>query len=311
MSPPKRGFELLRDAGLRRVRPAARRPFRGLECSVKLPKGVTKPLTKALQALGAVRDCDSVGETLRGAGGPASDEAVLSPLLAQAASLRPGRLAAAREVLQAKPLAKALRSLERAAAEPQLLPLGRQPVVDVAPSLLTAQLSALFLHAGWQVEVFAPLPLLQRPAGWGAPAGSAPRPRKAEGTTVNIRRKPWERALGVDRRRCETVHELRKGIREIRYSMEFFSPLYRASPAFEARIASLVSIQTTLGCMHDIEVCLETVPAATKQPALVAVLRADYERLWETFQATRASMAGSPAKASWLGALMEVPLPDA
>lgn len=63
----------------------------------------------------------------------------------------------------------------------------------------------------------------------------------------------------------------------MRYALESFQPLYAASPPFQRFLDELVLLQQALGAARDIEVALELAPEAARCPALLAVLREDYE----------------------------------
>lgn len=57
-----------------------------------------------------------------------------------------------------------------------------------------------------------------------------------------------ESVLSVDVDKCLRLHDLRKGIREARYSMEAYASIYRGSAAFEAAKDELVGIQARRPC---------------------------------------------------------------
>ena len=86
----------------------------------------------------------------------------------------------------------------------------------------------------------------------------------------------------MDASRCALIHDLRKNIRELRYSMELFQPLYDAAAsdanrhtrdaksrgrnsdegdaAFAAALERLIALQVAIGTMHDAEVALAEAP---------------------------------------------------
>lgn len=70
----------------------------------------------------------------------------------------------------------------------------------MAPNILVQETATLFLHDGWWIRAVAPSGRLSRDRRGGT-----------HGATFG-----WERALGVDGRRCERLHDLRKAIREVR-----------------------------------------------------------------------------------------------
>ena len=58
-----------------------------------------------------------------------------------------------------------------------------------------------------------------------------------------------------------TLHELRKTLRELRYKMELFEPVYKAeldkSLRFKDKVAVITKLQGALGAVHDL-VCICT-----------------------------------------------------
>jgi CHAD domain-containing protein len=114
----------------------------------------------------------------------------------------------------------------------------------------------------------------------------------------------------VDAGRCATIHDLRKAIRELRYSMELFQPLYEdtgdkhAATLYAEQLARLVSLQGAIGTMHDVEVALQAKPRLTRCGALVAALRAAHDEAWHAFVEARQQLVAPQGRAALTAALM-------
>lgn len=68
-----------------------------------------------------------------------------------------------------------------------------------------------------------------------------------------------------------TLHELRKTIRELRYKMELFEPVYKAeldkSLHFKDKVAVVTKLQGALGAVHD----LVRIYASSCPPSIISV----------------------------------------
>jgi CHAD domain-containing protein len=121
-------------------------------------------------------------------------------------------------------------------------------------------------------------------------------------------RAPWERVLRVERARCATLHDLRKGIREARYRMELFSPLFDASPStFQEQLSAILELQGALGTMHDVQVCLAAQPRLADCGALAAALTEAHDDAWATFRRGRAALLAPAGRHAFARALLLPP----
>lgn len=92
---------------------------------------------------------------------------------------------------------------------------------------------------------------------------------------------------------------------QLRYDLETYRPLYPASPHFDKCLDELVQLQGVLGSLRDIEVSLELAPEAAESPALLAVLKSDYERHWAAFVARREAALRPELRSNFLAALFQ------
>ncbi len=121
---------------------------------------------------------------------------------------------------------------------------------------------------------------------------------------VGARRAPWEAALHVARRRCESLHALRKAVREVRYMMEAYAPLYDAVPAYAAQMAALSALQAHIGTMRDVEVSLQSLPELVFCPAICGALQAAHAGAWAAFRTGREPMLSPRGRAALYNAIL-------
>ena len=310
--------DTLPDDSVRLVRLAFRRlrtATRTAAEAVELPSGVKpKRLSPAVHALSVPRDAEAMADTLR-----AASEAVMRDKVhsiarssgdggnkdnshdgkdTKAGIDEAATLAAALEALErrkadgfeeaAQELAAprtrdALRALRAATKKrPKPLDAGALPAHAGAAALLHRRADDLFTHSAWALERLLP----PRARGPGKSAA------------------PWERALHVEAAKCANLHDLRKHIREVRYAMELFAPLFAHEPQFEAQIDVMTALQGAIGTMHDVQVCLEFEPELVRCSALVHALRAAHDAAWADFRARRAALLTPQGTAAFVGVLL-------
>ena len=224
------------------------------------PAGAAKQLTPALRALGASRDCEAVAACVNAAAAaaaeadgalPPAEAAVMASALRMVEARHAAGTAAAAAALRGRRVQRALSALETAVDGPlHVRKLAARPAAEGAARQLLHAVVNLLAHDAWCVTCRSPNLIdrrrvypLQRFFDGGvlmrvAPAcreldDLAPRDEagdaaaKAGALTRAPRRAPWEHALRVTSRRCETLHGLRKAIREVRAP----ALLARAPPA--------------------------------------------------------------------------------
>ena len=282
-------------------------------------------LSRTLRKLGAPRDTEAVATTLRLAAGlPASSQGdsagsdstlsaaerdALDALLGELDGARRRGFAEAVDCLGNRDVRRVLAALRSFHDKPAVLPFGNRDESDAVSRALTRVAGQLFAHDGWEL----------------ASLGGA-------------EKEPWEQLLGVSSPRCEQIHSLRKAIREMRYAMEAFEPLYdtldaEATRHFKAQLGALVELQTHIGTMHDVQVCIQVLAdtcggggagaaaslgahvdshggkgkghqAKRAFPQLTAALRARFDDAWVEFQKGRERMLSREGQQQLYAALL-------
>jgi CHAD domain-containing protein len=280
-------------------------------------------LSRTLRKLGAPRDTEAVATTLRlaaglpasspGAGGdsdstlaPAEREA-LDALLGELDGARRRGFAEATACLGSRDVRRVLAARRSFDGKPTVLPFGNRDESDAVARALTRVAGQLFAHDGWELS-----------------------------SLTGTEKEPWEHLLGVSAPRCEQIHSLRKAIREMRYCMENFLPLYdtldaEATRHFKAQLAALVELQTHIGTMHDVQVCIQVLAdtcggggsgaaaalgahvdwgkgkhnqAKRAFPQLTAALRSRFDDAWAEFQKGRERMLSREGQQQLYAALL-------
>ncbi len=247
-----------------------------------LPGGLRAgSLSPAVRALSAPRDAEAEAQTLQTAakalpGGPRSlPRREAKALRAALEALHEQRLAAfkdASQALRSEQLRNALRGLRRPEVPPQPRSAAHLAARRGAGELLNATAQELLSHPAWCIDDL-----------W--PPESAPESMDAAA--------PWERTLRAEAGTCAVLHDLRKRIRELRYSMERYAPLFddgHAEGSYQALLGRLEALQAAIGTMHDCEVALQQQPQLARCGQLAAALRRTHDDAWGAFRSARAAM---------------------
>ncbi len=305
-----------------------------------LPRGVSaKQLSPPVRALSVPRDAEAMATTLQAAARAAAGAGALAAEEADALALALEALAAERaegfrdasRALSSRALRDALRALRAATSTPVARKVARAPAREGAERLLTDSAEALFSHEAWCVfrermqctfRIFVHVPALMHaplhaparralgelapPAHENSNSNNSNTPGAA--TAEDAGGAPWERVLCVERGRCAVLHDLRKSIREARYRMELFAPLYDAAPSsFQQQLSALVALQGALGTMHDVQVCLAAQPRLARCAALAGALAAAHEDAWAAFRRGRGELLAPAGRSVFARALRDAP----
>ena len=120
---------------------------------------------------------------------------------------------------------------------------------------------------------------------------------------------PWERTLRAEAATCATLHELRKRIRELRYSMERFAPLFNADSegSYQTLLRRLATMQAAIGTMHDVQVALQQTPQLAKCDKVAESLARAHGDAWGAFRAGRTVLLASRGREAMHAALLPEP----
>jgi CHAD domain-containing protein len=106
------------------------------------------------------------------------------------------------------------------------------PIQDILPDLLLPEVSALFLHPGWLLGI------------------------KTKKGKVKIDNLTEAEVEEVFKNQGETLHDIRKQVKRVRYQMSLFKKFY--GEAYSEYVEDLKGIQEVLGKMQDSVVLAET-----------------------------------------------------
>ena len=167
--------------------------------------------------------------------------------------------------LKDEPYKSLKHALEDWLEKPSYQPLASVPIQQVLPDLLLPEVSRFLLHPGWLVGTQIVDSEVIVPSDWNA--------------------EKLEQQLTTQ---GETIHNLRKQAKRVRYQMELFTDLYGES--YAAYIAEVKSIQDILGTMQDSVVMAEWLVDVfkseihTKLPTLATLLAENRYKSWQQWQ---------------------------
>ena len=320
-----------------------RTSLRGLSFALKLPKlARAQRLSPLVRAVGVVRDLDVLQETMLTAVGSVVsqyDRTALFRALNDVSRRRAEALAEAQEVISGKSIKRSLRVLSstlavqprQRAAKSRISDLSAAAVGEAVPVFLLQHVFHLFLHPAWTMTIESvdenaePQRAIGRSNGNGTSARGTNGNRFSEGDGPAAP-SAGDRAmssgaggiLGVSMPKCAHVHDLRKAVREVRYEMEAFAPLYGGRGTargddYAQGLADLEALQAAIGEMRDVEVCAEALPAAAgaSMPEVCQALRGMHAVAWDTVRAARQKLYSAQGKAALCLAIIAQPAPGA
>ncbi|MEA5514085.1 CHAD domain-containing protein [Nodularia sp. UHCC 0506] len=251
--------------GMRRLRTAISRFDLGID--LPQPAG-EKKIGKIARCLGNLRDIDVLKETLETHYKPHlphKEQKVLQTAFDALNKQRKKALSKTQTTLQGE----TYKSLKQALAvwlnQPTYQPLAYLAIQQVLPDLLLPDVSSLLLHPGWLVGTSIVDTEIKVCTNW--PAENIEKELTTQG---------------------ESIHDLRKQAKRVRYQMELFSELYGES--YAAYVAEVKSIQDILGNMQDSVVMGERLADIFKSeidvylPTLANLLKKNRYQLWQQWQ---------------------------
>jgi len=251
--------------GMRRLRTAVSR----FDVVLNLPKPVSdKNIGKIARRLGSLRDLDVLKESLETIYQPKlpeKEQESLSKVFHTLAKQREDALAKVLKTFKDDIYKSFKQTLEEWLEKPSYHSLASLPIQQVLPDLLLPEVSIFFLHPGWLVGTQVTESDVKIRTDW--------KPEKIEQHLTN---------------KGDTIHDLRKQAKRVRYQMELFADLYADS--YAACIAEVKSIQDILGSIQDSVVMGEWLTDVFKSefnthlPTLANLLAENRYQLWQQWQ---------------------------
>jgi CHAD domain-containing protein len=251
--------------GMRRLRTAVSR----FDLALDLPKPASdKNIGKIARRLGSLRDLDVLKETLETVYQPKlpdKEQKALQKAFHALEKQREVSLSHVQKTLKDELYKSFKQTLEEWLEKPKYHPLASLPIEQVLPDLLLPEVSIFFLHPGWLVGTEVVDAKFTVCTDW--------QPEKVEENLTN---------------QGESVHDLRKQAKRVRYQMELFTDLYGES--YAAYIAEVKSIQDILGSIQDSVVMGEWLSDVFKSelqthlPKFANLLAENRYQLWQQWQ---------------------------
>lgn len=251
--------------GMRRLRTAVSR----FAIALDLPKPVSdKNIGKIARKLGSLRDLDVLKENLEKDYKPRlshKEQTYLHTAFDAIAKQREQALSLVLTTLKDEAYKSFKQSMEDWLEKPIYKDLADISIGQVLPDLLLPEVSEFLLHPGWLIGTEFVDSQLKIHQNWEA--------------------EKIEQQLTKE---GETLHDLRKQAKRVRYQMELFSDLY--SESYAAYIADVKSIQDILGSMQDSVVLTEWLENVFKSDmhshlhGLTKLLADNRYQLWQNWQ---------------------------
>jgi CHAD domain-containing protein len=251
--------------GMRRLRTAVSR----FDLALNLPKPASdKNIGKIGRILGSLRDLDVLKESLETVYQPKlpnKEQKSLQKAFHALAKQREDALSHVQKTLKDELYKSFKQTLEEWLKEPSYHPLASLPIDQVLPDLLLPEISIFFLHPGWLVGTQVVESKFTVCNDW--------KPETVEQHLTN---------------EGESIHDLRKQAKRVRYQMELFSDLYGES--YTAYIAEVKNIQDILGSIQDSVVMGDWLTDVFKSeldthlPTLANLLAENRYQLWQQWQ---------------------------
>ncbi|AHJ28013.1 CHAD domain-containing protein [Nodularia spumigena CS-584] len=251
--------------GMRRLRTAISR----FNLVLDLPQPASdKKIGKIARLLGNLRDIDVLKETLVNRYQPhlpQKEQKVLQTAFDALDKQREKALFKTQTTLQSEAYKSLKQALKVWLDKPIYQPLASLPIQQVLPDLLLPEVSNFLLHPGWLVGTAVVDSEVKICTNW------QPENIEQELTTQG-----------------ESIHNLRKQAKRVRYQMELFSDLYGES--YAAYVGEVKSIQDILGNMQDSVVMGEWLAEIFKSeidadlPTLATVLKENRYQFWQQWQ---------------------------
>ncbi|WP_414550396.1 CHAD domain-containing protein [Anabaena sp. CCY 0017] len=251
--------------GMRRLRTAISR----FTLVLNLPQPANdKKIGKIARRLGNLRDIDVLKETLETHYQPHlphKEQKVLQTAFNVLDKQRKQALSKTQKTLQSKEYNSLKQELVDWLEQPIYQPLAYLPIQQVLPDLLLPEVSNFLLHPGWLAGTSIVDSEIKVCTNW------QPENIEQELTTQG-----------------ESIHDLRKQAKRVRYQMELFSDLY--DETYAAYVAEVKSIQDILGNMQDSVVMGDWLEDVFKSelddylPTIATLLKQNRHQLWQQWQ---------------------------
>jgi CHAD domain-containing protein len=237
--------------GMRRLRSA----ITGFAPVLDLPNGTqNKNIGKVSRCLGELRDLDVLLEAIDQRyypNLPSKEQKAIKQVLSELNLQRQQTFKQVKKTLESKKYRQLKQELQQWLDSPRYTKIEQLPIEEVLPDLLLPQISQLFLHPGWQVGIEH----LQT--------------ELTQNGSEQLSSETVEQILQVE---GETIHDLRKQVKRVRYLMNLFTDFYGAT--YSAYLQDMKDIQEYLGDIQDSHV-LEVV--------MTNVLKSDIKSVLPTF----------------------------
>lgn len=218
--------------GMRRLRSAAK----GFAPALDLPKAARhNQIGKISRSLGSLRDLDVLLETLETQYQdtlPDGEKDEFKRALTLLKSERSQAFDAVKETLNSEIYLSFKNSLADWLNRPSYGEMSVLPIQGILPDLLLPEVSALFLHPGWLLGI------------------------KTKKGKVKINNLTETEVEELFQKQGETLHDLRKQVKRVRYQMSLFTNFYGKD--YSEYVEDLKEIQEVLGKMQDSVVLAET-----------------------------------------------------
>ena len=239
------------------------------DAAIILPKGLTSAaIGKVAKSLGKTRDLDVLQQELTNHYRPLlpkSEKSKFDEVLKQLEQRRKKSFLHLKKTLYGDAYQNLKQSVQGWLAQPNYTLMGQLSVLPMLPDLLLPLVNELFLHPGWLV-----------------------------GTTVQagkVTQIPLENLAELSQQLEESedsLHDLRKRMKGVRYQTEFFSDFY--GDAYKERIEEFKLIQDGLGQLQDSVVLRQFLESALNTdltqelPTVEHKIRQDQADFWQTWQ---------------------------
>ncbi|MBD2295375.1 CHAD domain-containing protein [Anabaena sphaerica FACHB-251] len=251
--------------GMRRLRTAVSR----FQLSLNLPKSASdKNIGKIAGILGNLRDLDVLKEILENNYKPhllQQEQAYLEIAFSALAKQREAAFSHVQKTLKDENYKSFKKDLQQWVEKPIYQPLASLPIQQVLPDLLLPEVSKFLLHPGWMIGT------------------------KVVNSEVIVQSNWTPEQLEQHlKTQGETLHDLRKQAKRVRYQMELFTDLYGES--FAAHISQVKHIQETLGNLQDSMVLNEWLENIFKSEinkqisGIITLLAANRYQLWQQWR---------------------------
>ncbi len=247
--------------GMRRLRSAVT----GFAPALHLPTPMgNKPIGKMAAILGELRDLDVLQATLQQYQPqlPSPEQPLLAQALEALTKQRAKAFKQVKNLLQSKKYHQFKQSVTTWLQDPQYQDWADLPVNTVLPDLLLPCINQLLLHSGWWVGV-----------------------KIDNGQIKRSTRLTLKGAESQIAQQGESLHDLRKVAKRVRYQMSLFTPNY--GPLYQEYVQEVKQIQEVLGTIQDTLVLEEFLNAvlsstwAKEGPKLAKLLGEQRYEAWK------------------------------